>query len=149
MTKYLNKRQQLLRDEGAGVAKAYSSWVEMRKRVKHPQGNPRNGLTYVGKTIDSSWGNFETFLDDMGECPPRHSLDRIDGSKGYSPDNCRWADSITQSRNRGCIKLSENKVLKIKDLRSKGWSQQNIADKMGCSQRLISMVLLGQVWRQF
>lgn len=28
------------------------------------------------------------------------SIDRIDNNKGYSPDNCRWTDSITQSRNK-------------------------------------------------
>lgn len=28
------------------------------------------------------------------------SIDRINNNKGYSPDNCRWSDNKTQSRNR-------------------------------------------------
>ena len=28
------------------------------------------------------------------------SIDRIDGNKGYSPDNCRWVDIHTQNNNR-------------------------------------------------
>lgn len=148
MAKYLNKRQQLERDRGAGVAKAYSSWTEMRRRIAHPE-RKNNGKTYFDKTIDPSWDNFDTFLEDMGECPPKHSLDRIDNNGNYEPSNCRWADNVTQAHNKGNLKLSETKVSEIKALRTEGWTQQKIADKIGCSQRLISMVLLGQAWRTF
>lgn len=29
------------------------------------------------------------------------TIDRLDNSKGYSPDNCQWADRKTQNRNKG------------------------------------------------
>jgi hypothetical protein len=42
---------------------------------------------------------------------PSLSIDRIDGNKGYSPDNCRWATITEQTNNvRTNIRLSLNGV---------------------------------------
>lgn len=57
----------------------YASWSSMRSR---PANRDR---------ICESWASFEAFLTDMGECPPGHRLERIDRSRGFRPDNCRWA----------------------------------------------------------
>lgn len=40
------------------------------------------------------------------------TIDRIDNSKGYSPENCRWADHTTQNRNRRNVHMIGGETLK-------------------------------------
>lgn len=47
------------------------------------------------------WSITHGYSDDL-------SIDRIDGDKGYSPDNCRWTDIYTQNRNRTFRKVEKN-----------------------------------------
>lgn len=71
----------------------YKRWIYMKQRCARD-------VHYVsqGITVCDRWLSFANFLADMGEPPEGMTLDRIDGTKGYSPDNCRWA-TITQQNN--------------------------------------------------
>jgi hypothetical protein len=86
----------------------YKSWSEMIYRCKN------NGRGYLnGRNINvcDEWKDFKNFLKDMGERPFGTSIDRIDNSKGYYKENCRWATSIQQARNKTNTKLFKGKTL--------------------------------------
>lgn len=54
-----------------------------------------------GITVCDKWQAFNGFYEDMGDPPgPEYEVDRIDGTKGYEPGNCRWATPHHQCMNR-------------------------------------------------
>lgn len=55
-----------------------------------------------GIRVCPEWmASFDAFYAHIGPKPsPRHSVDRIDNSRGYEPGNVRWATPKEQSRNR-------------------------------------------------
>jgi hypothetical protein len=79
----------------------------MRDRVSNPANKQFADYGGRGIDMDPRYKSFENFLADMGEKPEGLTLDRIDNDKGYWPDNLRWADRITQNRNRRNVKNIE------------------------------------------
>jgi len=55
---------------------------------------------YEHLDLDPRWKDFQIFLEEMGERPLNHSIDRIDCDRGYWPDNCRWATASQQQWNK-------------------------------------------------
>lgn len=84
----------------------YGAWAAMVNRCHNSKNYSFTRYGALGVTVCNRWRagesgmtGFECFLLDMGERPDERTLDRIDGMKGYGPDNCRWASSKEQRAN--------------------------------------------------
>lgn len=90
---------------GMRYSREYSIWTDMHKRCSNPKSISYLWYGAKGVTVCERWAEFQNFIDDMGACPEGMSIDRVDGSLGYSPDNCRWATAQEQVENRAVQKL--------------------------------------------
>ena len=64
-------------------------------------------MRYGGRGISvcNRWlADFMNFYTDMGARPDGLTLERVDNSKGYSPENCCWATRKDQAHNTRRIK---------------------------------------------
>ncbi len=113
------------------ISKTYWAWARMISRCT----NPRNRIAkyYIGRGISvcAKWRfSFPEFLQDMGECPPGKSLDRINNDGNYEPVNCRWATQAEQMANvrsnRGITYNGETKIL-AQIARETGIARETIA----------------------
>ena len=77
----------------------YAVWHSMWQRCT----NLKNAKyeSYKDRAPPEKWRAFQVFFADMGPRPSaKHSIERVDNDKPYGPDNCVWATSKDQSRNK-------------------------------------------------
>jgi len=75
-------------------------WSSMIKRCTYEKHNSYKNYGGAGITVCDRWLNsFENFVSDMGEPKQGQVLDRVDNSKGYSPENCIWTSQSQNLRN--------------------------------------------------
>ena len=105
------------KSHGKAGTDLYRIYRHMINRCNNPKVE-RYGL-YGGRgiTVCNEWrgpGGFEAWLAHIGPRPSlNHSIDRIDNDGNYEPGNVRWADRLTQARNRSVTlkcKLDGNEV---------------------------------------
>ena len=88
---------------GLRYNKFYSTAISMIKRCTNPNDTHYKyyggrGITVCGEWLDVT--NFVAWAEATHPNIEGLSLDRIDNDKGYSPENCRWADRSMQCVNQ-------------------------------------------------
>lgn len=96
----------------------YISWIAMKQRCYNKNHTAYDRYGGIGITVCDKWKNsFINFLADMGERPVGMTLDRIDPSKGYYSDNCKWSTSKQQMNNLKKQYITfDNETLHISEL---------------------------------
>jgi len=138
-------------------SRTYNIWCSAKQRCFYPK---HKGFKYWGGrgiTMCDRWKNsFETFLQDMGECPLGLTLDRFPNKDGnYEPGNCRWATYLEQGRNRRVprgeqahnAKLTADKVLDVHRRLAAGESARAIGRLYGVGRSAINSIRDGHSWR--
>jgi len=92
----------------------YKKWEGMKRRCLNPNDNSYRSHGAKGITVCDEWMDFRNFYRDMAPSfKVGLSLDRIDGTKGYSKDNCRWATLLEQARNKKNVRIFDYKGNKM------------------------------------
>jgi len=80
-------------------SRIHSIFYNMLARCNNPKSNRFNHYWWRG--IKCLWNKFEDFHEDMKDTYSDNlQIDRIDVNWNYCKENCRWADSTTQARNK-------------------------------------------------
>lgn len=142
---------------GQSKTRLYRVWKGMRNRCNNPN-SPAYSL-YGGRGIKvcDEWDDFKPFMEwafasgydpmlPANEC----TIDRIDPDGDYRPDNCRWTDCHTQSKNRRPYqyKKSCRRVVLVDDRGRLIESFRNsvaASKATGCSYTQVRNVLKGKI----
>lgn len=91
---------------GKTGSKEQMSHNNMMARCHNPQNKRYKDYGAIGIVVCEEWrNNFKKFYKDMGPCPDGYQIDRIDNTKGYYKENCRWISPKENMKNRSVTKI--------------------------------------------
>lgn len=108
----------------------YRTWANMIGRCEQPSTSRYAIYGGRGISVCDKWRtSFDAFVNDMGERPPGHSIDRIDPNGNYEPSNCRWATKSQQARN--------TRAARVVTIDGQEFHVSELAEKYGINPRTI------------
>lgn len=126
-----NHPNKIYKDFTITKTRLYTIWENINQRCSNP--NNTNYIRYGNKGVDicKEWRCSKNFYEWAISNGYKDGLqiDRIDNSKGYSPDNCRWVTTKEQERNKTVvIKVTYKGIIK---------PLVSLAEDLGISPRLV------------
>jgi len=91
----------MVKTHGMSETNIYHVWQAVKSRCTNPNMSRHKYYMDKGISYPEKWESFEGFYEDMGKTYKKNlTIDRIDGDKDYSKENCRWTDYDTQNNNK-------------------------------------------------
>lgn len=85
----------------------YSSWHKMKQKCTNPSDRDYPEVGGVGIKFCDRWQEFRNFLEDMGPRPDDRVFGRLDVTKDFCPENCRWMTlSEFQATHKNVVKIT-------------------------------------------
>ena len=118
--------------------RTYKAYHNMKSRCISDQPMIYPYYKAKGIVVCDRWlESFDNFVEDMGYCgEDGFTLDRIDSSKNYTKENCRWASTMLQGLNRSTSRDTSKGVYYHKT-HDKWFSSVKLGRKnihLGCSE---------------
>jgi hypothetical protein len=96
---------------GKSKTKLYAVWKTMRQRCNNPVNSDYKWYGAEGKMICEEWNDYAKFEEwaMLSGYKEGLTIDRIDSTGSYSPDNCRWITIQEQQQNKRNVRRFEYK----------------------------------------
>lgn len=113
---------------GHSKERLYITWYGMHRRCYNQNHDRYRWYGAKGILVCSEWHSFSTFREWalINGYTDELTIDRINSSGNYCPENCRWVDMKFQANNR-----SNNRIIEIDGT---SYTVSQLADEYGLSQ---------------